>query len=132
MATAPETLQGKTHTVTQAQLAKYADASDDHNPLHLDTEFAARTPYGRPIAHGMLVLAFLSEMLTQSFGRGWMCGGKLKVRFRAPAYPGDTVTATGKLKSTTDGQATYEVAVLNQKGESVITGEATVPVQGEQ
>jgi 3-hydroxybutyryl-CoA dehydratase len=128
MAAPPETLQGKTRTITQAQLAKYADASGDANPLHLDAEFAAGTPYGKPIAHGMLVLAFISELLTQHYGKSWLCGGKLKVRFRAPVYPGDTVTASGRLKSASDATATYEVLVRNQDGESVISGDATVPL----
>ena len=54
---APETLTPVTHRVSQAQLVKYADASGDHNPLHLDGDIASGTPYGKPIAHGMLVLA---------------------------------------------------------------------------
>ncbi|MEX2431117.1 MAG: MaoC family dehydratase [Dehalococcoidia bacterium] len=129
MPTTPaDALQGKPHTITQAQLAKYADASGDHNPLHLDEAFAAGTPYGKPVAHGMLVLAFVSEMLTQSFGRAWMCGGKLKTRFRMPVYPGDTVTASAQLKSAGEASATYAVTVQNQNGESVITGDAVVPL----
>ena len=124
----PERLREVTHRVSQAQLAKYADASGDHNPLHLDEEFAAATPYGRPIAHGMLVLAFASESLTKSFGRAWLCGGKLKARFRAPVYPGDTVTAGGTLKSASNAIATYTVAVRNQDGVEVLTAEATVPL----
>ena len=81
--------------ITQEQLQRYADASGDHNPLHLDPEFAAKTQFGGTIAHGMLVLAFVSEMLTAAFGQAWLDSGRLKVRFRAPARPGDTVEATG-------------------------------------
>ena len=65
MTAAPAGLTPVTHHVTESQIARYADAAGDHNPLHLDAEFAASTPYGRPIAHGMLVLAFVSEMLTR-------------------------------------------------------------------
>ncbi|MEE8518329.1 MAG: MaoC family dehydratase [Dehalococcoidia bacterium] len=128
MPTPPEALNDVTHTVSQTQLKRYADASGDHNPLHLDQEFAAGTPYGKPIAHGMLVLAFVSELMTKSFGRAWLCGGTMKTRFRAPVYPGDTVTASGVLKSATADSATYAVAVRNQDGTDVITGDATVPL----
>jgi 3-hydroxybutyryl-CoA dehydratase len=124
----PEQLVEVTHRVTQPQLAKYADASGDHNPLHLDDVFAAGTPYGRPIAHGMLVLAFVSEVMTKSFGSAWLCGGKLKARFRAPVYPGDTVTTAGTLRSSSDAVATYSVAVTNQDGAEVLTAEAAVPL----
>lgn len=128
MATPPSVLTEVTHTVNRAQLKRYADASGDHNPLHLDETFAARTPYGRTIAHGMLVLAFLSELMTKSMGRAWLSGGTMKSRFRAPVFPGDTVTASGVLKSATADTATYTVAVRNQNGTDVITGEATIPL----
>jgi len=127
MPDAPETLNQISHRVTQAQLAKYADASGDHNPLHLDEAFAATTPYGRTIAHGMLVLAFVSASLPPPFGRAWLCAGKLKARFRAPVFPGDTVTTSGTLKSTRDATATYAMTVRNQDDVDVLTADATVP-----
>jgi 3-hydroxybutyryl-CoA dehydratase len=126
--TIPEVLPAISHTVTQAQLAKYADASGDHNPLHLDEAFAAATPYGRTIAHGMLVLAFVSETMAKNFGRTWMCEGKMKAKFRAPVYPGDTVTTTGTLKSISDAMATYEIIVRKQDGIDAVTVDAAVPV----
>ena len=124
----PETLSEISHNVTQQQLVKYADASGDYNPLHLDEKFAAATPYGRTIAHGMLVLAFVSEAMVKSFGRAWMCGGRMKAKFRFPVYPGDTVTTTGTLKSTTDAKAIYDVIVRKQDGTEVLTAETTVPI----
>ena len=128
MSSPPATLAGVAHKVTQAQIAKYADATGDHNPLHLDPAFAATTPFGRPVAHGMLVLAFASELLARSFGRAWLCGGKLRARFRSPVYPGDVVTAHGTLTSRDASSATYRVAVQNQDGVDVITADATVPL----
>jgi 3-hydroxybutyryl-CoA dehydratase len=124
----PESLPEISHKVTYAQIAKYADASGDRNPLHLDEAFAAGTPYGRTIAHGMLVLAFVSETMAKSFGRAWMCEGKMKAKFRAPVYPGDTVTTTGTLKSTSDAKATYNIVVRKQDGSDVLTAEAAVPI----
>ena len=126
MSGAPDTLPPVERRITQEQLVQYADASGDHNPLHLDEEFARGTSYGRTIAHGMLVLALVSELMTRSFGGAWLRGGRLKTRFRAPVFPGDTVRATGTLKTSDDNSATYEVAVTNQNGENVITGDASV------
>ena len=74
MAAPPPTLPSVERTVSQAQIVRYAEASGDHNPLHLDQAFAAGTSYGGTIAHGMLVMAFLSEMLTKAFGTGWIAG----------------------------------------------------------
>lgn len=78
-------------TITQEQLIQYADASGDHNPLHLDARFAGTTQFGGIIAHGMLTLAFVSEMMLAAFGRSWLESGSLKVRFRGAAHPGDRV-----------------------------------------
>ena len=74
----------------------------------------------------MLVLALVSELMTRSFGGAWLRDGRLKTRFRAPVFPGDTVRAAGTLKASDEGSATYEVAVSNQDGENVITGDASV------
>ena len=82
--------------ITQERLVRYAEASGDYNPLHLEPEFAAGTQFGAIIAHGMLTLAFISQMLTLAFGRDWLEGGRLKVRFKAPAYLGDSVRTSGR------------------------------------
>ena len=128
MPNAPEILNPVIHHIRQAQIAKYADASGDDNPLHLDEEFAATTPYGRTIAHGMLLLAFVSEAMTKAFGLTWLCEGKMKARFRAPVFPGDTVTTTGTLKSTTGTMAMYQIVVRNQDGVDVVTADTTAPI----
>jgi len=118
--------------VAQKQINLYAAASGDFNPIHLDEEFARKTPAGGTIAHGMLILAYVSQMMTASFGRNWICGGKLDARFRAPARPGDTVTVTGKVRriEQTDGGTVVSCDILcsNQKGEPVITGSAEVTI----
>lgn len=116
--------------ITQEQINRYAEASGDFNPIHLDTQFAEASSFGRIVAHGMLVLAFLSDMMTVAFGPAWLRTGQLKVRFRAPAYPSDEVTTFGqvmKLADTEKGRKTIcSVGCRNQKGEDLITGEASV------
>jgi 3-hydroxybutyryl-CoA dehydratase len=84
-------------TISQAQLNAYAQASGDYNPLHLDPGFAAKTQFGGVIAHGMLTLAFISEMMANGFGRPWLETGTLNVRFKGAAYLGDQVTTWGRM-----------------------------------
>ena len=119
-------------TVLQERVNEYAEASGDLNPLHLDPEFAATTHYGRRIVHGMLVLAYISEMMGQAFGRSWLEGGRLKVRFRAPVYPGDQVATFGKVLKIVEVddflRLDCSVGCRNQGGEEVINGEASVTV----
>lgn len=116
--------------ITQKDINRYAEASGDFNPIHIDESFAAKTPLGGTIAHGMLILAYVSEMMTGAFGESWIEGGKLSVRFKAPARPGDTITTSGKIDSIEhkEGVAYVNCSVesCNQKGETVITGGAVV------
>jgi 3-hydroxybutyryl-CoA dehydratase len=115
-----------TKTLTQAQISAYAEASGDFNPIHIDEVFAKSTPLGGTIAHGMLVLAFLSEMMTAAFGDAWLRSGKLDVRFRAPARPGDIITARSTSSKREESGVRYQVECVNQAGEVVISGTAQV------
>jgi len=119
-------VQPVVRTLTQDQLNAYADASGDHNPIHIDPQFAATTPFGGTIAHGMLVLALIGEMMHAAYGDAWLVSGKLKVRFKAPTRPGDTVTASAEPLKEAGGVREYAVQCVNQHGEVLIEGRATV------
>jgi len=114
--------------LTQAKIDAYARAGGDNNPLHTDPEFAAKTQFGGAIAHGMLVLAYLSQMMTAAFGQAWLSRGRLKARFRAPARPGDTIVASGRLLRREGGRAICQVECRNQRGEVLVSAEAEAPV----
>jgi 3-hydroxybutyryl-CoA dehydratase len=118
--------------LTQEKIDRYARASGDFNPIHVDPAFAASTPFGGTIAHGMLLLAYLSEMLTAAFGRAWLAGGRLKVRFKGVARPGDTLTVRGRVERVRDeGQGVFAaVECVNQAGELLVVGDAEVRLDG--
>lgn len=126
-----DALKGFDRLVTQERIEQYAEASGDHNPIHLDAEFARNSQFGQRIAHGMLVLAFVSEMLASNFPGTWHSGGRLKVRFRAPVLPGETVTVFGAVTGISgDGEdKTLELNIGCRKpdGSEAISGEASVP-----
>ncbi len=114
-------------TITQERLTAYAAASSDDNPLHLDEKFAAGTRFGGVIAHGMLTLAFLSEMLTAYLGESWLASGSLRVRFKGAAYLGDQVETWGRASKSSDSLVGFNVGVRNSStGEDLITGTASV------
>ena len=115
-------------TITQQQLHDYAAASGDHNPIHVDPAFAATTPFGGTIAHGMLVLALIGEMMHAAHGDEWTRSGRLKVRFKAPTRPGDTVTASAAETKRRDGSIEYSVQCTSRTAEVIIEGRATVQV----
>ena len=122
-----------TRVLPQEKINRYADASGDHNPLHIDPAFAAGTQFGGTIAHGMLVLAYISEMMTAAFGKQWL-NGRLKVRFRGAARPGDAVSASGRVATSGPVEnnkdelrrIVCEVECRNQNGEVLISGEASL------
>ncbi len=117
--------------LTQEQIMRYADAVGDHNPIHVDEAFARTTPLGGTIAHGMLVLAAISEMMVAAFGENWLTGGKLRVRFRAPARPEETITARAQPQTSRDGASlVYAVECRNQRDEVLVSGTAQVAVNG--
>ena len=123
-------LQSVVKHITQEKINLYAEASGDFNPIHVDESFAAKTPFGGTIAHGMLNLAYVSEMMTSAFGQSWLSGGKLSAKFKESARPRDTVTINGKIDSIEqkDGisYANCSFECCNQKGETIVAGEAAV------
>ena len=114
--------------VIQDNINLYAEVSKDFNPIHIDADFARKTPAGGTIAHGMMILAYVSQMMTVAFGRNWLFGSGLSVRFRTPARPGDTITVSGKIRRVEEYEGrnliTCDIICRNQNGDPVITGEA--------
>ena len=125
-----QSLQGFRRTVTQDRVTAYAHASGDHNPIHLDEDFAASTRFGRRIAHGMLSLAFVWEMMSLNYPSTWHKGGTVKTRFTSPVVPSEEVAVSGTVKRlrTIGGNQMVEceVAVTRPNGEKALTGSATV------
>ena len=110
---------GDWHQVTQDQINLFADATGDHQWIHVDPEKAATGPFGTTIAHGFLTLSLL-PMLASSVSRveGVRMGlnyGLNRVRFPAPVKVGSRVRATTVLKEVTDipggVQAVNEVTI---------------------
>ena len=121
--------------ITQEKINLYAEASGDFNPIHVDESFAAKTPLGGTIAHGMLSLAYVSEMMASAFGQSWLSGGKLRAKFKEPARPGDTLTINCKVdcieRKDDVSYANCNFECRNQKGEMIVVGEAIVKVSSD-
>ena len=128
-----DTLPSVEKTFCQDDVNRYADAAGDHNPIHVDPNFAAGSQFGRRIAHGMMIAASISEMMAQAFGQDWHKSGRMKIRFRAPVFPGETVRASGTVRSVRQIEDATEVAVSVQvtktNDEAAITGDARVRIE---
>ena len=117
-----------TRTVSQEQVAAYAVAAGDPNPIHTDPELARAFGFPAPIAHGMLNLAILTEAVAAWAG-GYDRVVSISVRFSKPLIVGDTITCTGRVTAITAaaGVVALNVEAVSDRGDRVLTnGRATV------
>lgn len=115
-------------TVTQEQINAYAEASGDHNPIHVDAEFARMVGLPGTIAHGMLDLGILVDAIARWAG-GSDRVASVSCRFSKPLLPGDTITCSGRVVDVDAAAAlvTLELEAVSDRGDRVLTnGRATV------
>lgn len=114
--------------VTAREVQLFAAVSGDHNPVHLDPEYAATTQFGECIAHGMLTGAFVSAAIAMELpGPGTIYLGQ-QLSFRAPVKLGDTLTVNLEIidKHASKPWLTINCVITNQAGKKVAMGEASV------
>jgi acyl dehydratase len=116
--------------IDRATLALYAGASGDHNPIHIDLDFARRAGMPDVFAQGMLSMAYLGRLLT-----GWLPQARLRdfsVRFVGITHLQHQLTCTGRVVELAERggerQARLELKAVNQHGEPRTLGEAWVAV----
>ncbi len=114
-------------TLTETDIVLFAAASGDVNSVHLNQEYAEKTPFGGRIAHGILTAGVISACIANKLpGAGTIYLGQT-LKFKAPVRPGDTVTAIVTVKSL-DAEKNRVVldTICQVAGKTVLEGEATV------
>ena len=118
---------------TSDDIIHFAEVSGDRNPVHLDDAYAARSPFGRRVAHGFLTGSLISAVIGMELpGPGSIYLGQT-LKFLAPVYIGDTVTVSVEVIGVREEKrlVTLRTDCTNQDGKLVLTGEATVKYLGE-
>lgn len=117
-----------TEPISRATLALYAGASGDHNPMHLDIDFAREFGMDDVIAHGMLGMAYLGRLLTN-----WVPQEAIRqfsVRFLAITHVHDRLTCKGKIvEQNVDNQENLirvDLSLINQDGDLKLSGQAVI------
>ncbi|NEX64828.1 MaoC family dehydratase [Noviherbaspirillum galbum] len=117
-----------TEPITRHTLALYCGASGDHNPIHVDIDFARRAGMPDVFAHGMLSMAYLARVLTN-----WVPQDRLRsfgVRFAAITHVGDAITCTGKVvekfEENGERRVRVELTTTNQDGDIKLKGDAII------
>jgi 3-hydroxybutyryl-CoA dehydratase len=129
-------LETRGRTITEADIVNFAGLSGDFNPMHTDAAYAATTPFGHRVAHGLLGLSVASGL---SYQMGFLEGTVLAFtglewKFREPILIGDTIRVQVKItnlramKAAGGGFVSFEVKVLNQNNKVTQKGEWTVLV----
>jgi len=121
-----------TKTIEQEDIDAFARVTGDHNPVHVDEEFAKTTRFGKRIAHGMLTASLISAVLANELpGEGSVYLGQT-LQFVTPVFPGDEITARVTVKEMREDKpiVKLETVCVNQRDEVVIRGEATVLSRG--
>jgi 3-hydroxybutyryl-CoA dehydratase len=116
-------------TVTEADIVLFAGVTGDLNPVHVDAEFAAASMFKQRIAHGMLSASFISTVFgTRLPGPGCIYVSQ-SVRFRAPVFIGDTVTARVKVTGLKpERNMVMFDTVCTVGGKEVVSGDAIIMV----
>jgi 3-oxoacyl-[acyl-carrier protein] reductase len=118
------------HKILSEDVASFAALTGDHNPLHVDPDYAKGTEFGRPVVHGMLSASFISTligMLLPGPGALWT---SQTLNFRAAAFIGDIITVRGvvRQKAVAARVLSLDITVKNQNGQEIVDGQATVKV----
>jgi 3-hydroxybutyryl-CoA dehydratase len=114
--------------IEERDIQLFAAVSGDVNPVHLDAEFAAGTPFGERIAHGMLTGAIISAALAMELPGPGTVYLSQSLKFRLPVKLGDTVTVLLEVTDKQDRRrlVTLDCKASNQEGKVVATGTAEV------
>ena len=122
--------------ITQDLINCYANVSGDHNPIHINKEYAKSTKFGARIAHGMLNLGIVSEMLQESFQEDWKFEGQIKTKFTAPVYSGEVISTYGTIISVQPAtlipsitEIQCSIGCKKENGSIVIEGSALLKVR---
>ena len=115
-------------TVSEADVYLFAGISGDFNPVHVNEEYAKEGMFKKRIAHGILTASFISTVLGTKLPGPGAIYAKQDLKFLAPVFIGDTLTAACTVKEiiVEKKRVIMDCVVSNQDGASVLTGEATL------
>ncbi len=124
-------LVSRGRTITEADIVMFAAFSGDWYPLHVDQEYAARSPFGERIAHGMLVLSAASGLLPLTEWAIVAFYGMDRVRFVGPTKIGDTIHVEAEVtdkreKGDMGGVVSFRQTVKNQRGEDLAVADLKI------
>jgi acyl dehydratase len=104
--------------VTQADFDRFAALSGDDNPIHVDAAFAARTRFGRTLAHGMMLYGFVGELVCGTLVPG-ASERQVQLVFPGPIFAGDEIVIEARIVAVGDGRIEVEAEVRRVEDDGV-------------
>jgi 3-hydroxybutyryl-CoA dehydratase len=120
-----------TRMVDQATIDAYAQASGDFNPIHVDPDFARTGPFGRTIAHGLMTLAYVAELLNDWSDGAFDVAGEIDITFIGPVFAGDVVNLRGEIveRLAYEGRDCLRIRLDVRVGDrAILAGHAVQPI----
>jgi 3-hydroxybutyryl-CoA dehydratase len=115
--------------ITQQMVNEFAELSGDKNPLHIDPEFAAKTPFKQPIVHGIFSVSIISKIMGTEFPGAGSIYLDQQFQFKRPVYPGKEYYAKIELVSVEEGRhrGVFSTKIFSKDGNKIaVDGQATV------
>jgi 3-hydroxybutyryl-CoA dehydratase len=120
-----------TKTVTESDVATFADLIGDHNPIHTDEEYARKSRFGKRVAHGVFTGGLISAVLGNKLPGPGSIYLSQQLEFLAPVFIGDTITAVVEVTAWRPEKRiiTFKTDAYNQEKTQVVTGQSVLMVE---
>jgi len=120
-----------TEKITKSHLDSFANLSRDHNPLHMDENYAKNTKFKKQVCHGMLLASFFSKLVGMHMPGKNALYFSQTLNFQAPCYLDDQITIQGEVidKSASTRMITLKTTIHNHAGVCLVDGLAKVLVR---
>lgn len=117
-----------TFEIKDENVRSFAEATGDFNPIHVNDEYAAETPFGKRVAHGVLLTGIVSGLLGTRFPGLGTVAREMNAKFSGPVFIGDTVTVTAEVTEIKErmNMCSINYSVKNPEGKTVVKGTAVV------
>ncbi len=114
--------------ISEAMVRSFANLVNDHNPIHLDAEYASKTSFKKPIAHGMIVGGLFSSLIATKLPGPGSIYLSQNLKFKSPVFVGDLVIVRIEITSKHELKPIYflKTTCKNAEGKTYVEGEAVV------
>ena len=114
------------HIIDEDKVKKFSELVDDYNPIHLDSEYAKGTKFGKPIVHGMLISSLFSSIIATKYPGPGSIYISQNLQFKNPCFVGEEIIVSIELIEEISNKYKLKTQIKNTKGDILVDGEALI------